>query len=320
MRPRVALDPVGQGGISDREPIGAVMSSQPIAILPSLSVAYRLLLANWQRFVLAGLPFTLAYAIKLWLGQMAQSAELTGFWLTLDAVALIALTVGSLAFSAMAFRLAVRGEYDGRFGLRLSADEWRLFVVAMLNAALVLIVALLAAMFAIVVFGTVAAGAVERAGIDARETGIDLPMAMQYLTTADWVAVGAVNVLALLLVGWLVARLCLSFPASFAQRSVRVLSVWSLSEGQAWRILASIVAALAPLVIVEIGLYEAVCAILGERPLMVPVVLGEDLLTEGGFVRIPEYLRLTGLFAIFNLPVVAGLYAHFHTLRAPASE
>ena len=102
--------------------------------------------------------------------------------------------------------------------------------------------------------------------------------------------------------------------------SVRVLSVWSLSEGQAWRILASIVAALAPLVIVEIGLYEAVCAILGERPLMVPVVLGEDLLTEGGFVRIPEYLRLTGLFAIFNLPVVAGLYAHFHTLRAPASE
>ncbi|WP_323763064.1 hypothetical protein [Maricaulis sp.] len=293
------------------------MSSQPIAVLPSVSAAYRLLVANWQRFVLAGLPFTLAYAIKLWLGQMAQSAELTGFWLTLDAVALIALTVGSLAFSAMTFRLAVRDEYDGQWGLRLSADEWRLFVVAMLNAALVLIVALLAAMFAIVVFGTVAAGAVERAGIDAEATGIDLPMAMQYLTTADWTAVWVVNGLALLLVGWLVARLCLSFPASFAQRSVRVLSVWSLSEGQAWRILTTMLVALAPLVAVEIALYELVSALLGDRLLMVPVALGDDLLTAGGFVRIPEYLRLTGLFAIVNLPVVAGLYAHFHTLRVP---
>ena len=81
------------------------MSSQPIPVLPSVAKAYALLIAHWSRFVMAGLPFTLAYAIQLWLVQKALAAPLDGFWLTLDATVMIAATVGSLAFSAMCFRL-----------------------------------------------------------------------------------------------------------------------------------------------------------------------------------------------------------------------
>ena len=117
----------------------------------------------------------------------------------------------------------MRDEYGGQFGLQLSGDEWRFFLVALLNAALVLIVALLAAMFAFVVFTTIAGGAVEGAGIDPEDAGFDLPMAMSYMGTADWVAAWAVNMVAFLLVAWLVARLSVSFPASFAQKAVRVL-------------------------------------------------------------------------------------------------
>ena len=137
------------------------MSSQPIPVLPSVAKAYALLIAHWPRFVMAGLPVTLAYAVQLWLVQKALAAPLDGYWLTLDATVMIAATVGSLAFSAMCFRLAVRDEYGGQIGLQLSGDEWRFFLVALLNAALVVIVALLAAMFAFVVFTTIAGGAVE---------------------------------------------------------------------------------------------------------------------------------------------------------------
>ncbi|MFY0637851.1 hypothetical protein [Maricaulis maris] len=292
------------------------MSSQPIPVLPSVAKAYALLITHWSRFLMAGLPFTLAYAIQLWLVQKALAAPLDGFWLTLDATVMIAATVGSLAFSAMCFRLAVRDEYGGQFGLQLSGDEWRFFLVALLNAALVLIVALLAAMFAFVVFTTIAGGAVEGAGIDPEESGFDLPMAMSYMGTADWVAAWAVNMVAFLLVAWLVARLSVSFPASFAQKAVRVLSVWTLSEGQAWRILAAMALAGLPLIVVEVALYEALCMALDARPLLTPVSVGEVMVTDGVFARIPEYLRVAGLFSIVNLPVMAGLYAQFYRARA----
>lgn len=292
------------------------MSSQPIPVLRSAGAAYSFLYAHWHRFLLAAAPFTLAYAVQLWLTQKALDAPLSGFWLTLDATAMIALTAGSLAFSAMSFRLAVRGEYAGQWGLRLGGDEWRLFVVALLNAALVLIVALLTAMFAFVVFSTIAGGAIEQAGIDPEVAGVDLPTAMSYMSTADWVAAWVVNGIAFLLVAWLVARLSMSFPASFAQQAVRVLSVWTLSEGQAWRILGAMALAALPLMLVQIGLYELVCLALDARPLMTPVTVGDEVMTSGGFARVPEYLRVTGLFSVINLPVMAGLYAQFYKVRS----
>ncbi|RKR00091.1 hypothetical protein [Maricaulis maris] len=291
------------------------MSSQPIPVLRSVVVAYSLLATHWQRFALAGLPFTLAYAVRLWLAHKGQAVPLDGFWLTLDATALIAMTVGSLAFSAMAFRLAMHDEYAGRWGLQLSGDEWRLFIVTLLNAALVLIVALLAAMFAFVVFSTIAGGAVDRAGINPEEAGFDLPTAMSYMTLADWIAAWVVNAVAFLLVAWLIARLSVSFPASIAQRAVRVLSVWTLSEGQAWRIMGAMAVGILPLLALEIGLYEGLSAMLGDRFLAAPVTVGASVETSGGFVMMQEYMRVTGFFAIVNLPVIAGLYAHFHAVR-----
>jgi len=296
------------------------MSSQPIPVLPSVISAYAFLATHWRRFALAGVPFTFAYIVKLWLALKAQDAPLDGFWLTLDATALIAMTVGSLAFSAMAFRLAVRDEYVGRWGLRLSGDEWRLFLVTVLNASLVLIVALLAAMFAFVVFSTIAGGAVDRVGINPEESGFDLPTAMSYMTAADWSAAWLVNGIAFLLVAWLIARLSISFPASFAQRAVRVLSVWTLSEGQAWRILGAMALAILPLFLVEVGLYEAATRIVGDRFLAAPVQVGEDVQTTGVFVMMQEYMRVTSVFAIINLPIISGLYAHFYVVRAASAD
>lgn len=292
------------------------MSSQPIPVLRSVSVAYTFLIANWHRFALAGLPFTLAYIVRLWLSQKAETAPLEGLWLTLDATSMIAVTIGSLALSAMVFRLAVRDEYDGRWGLRLSGDEWRLFLVILLNGALVLIVALLAAMFAFVVFSTIAGGAVERVGIDPEEAGLDLPTAMAHMTAVDWGAAWLVNMVAFLLVAWLIARLSVSFPASFDQRAVRVLSVWTLSEGQAWRILAAMALGMVPLLLVEVGLYELVCGLAGTRILGSAVAVGDTLQTGGPFVVSQEYMRVTGLFAVVNLPVIAGLYTHFYRTRS----
>lgn len=293
--------------------------ASPVPILRSVAAAYAFLISHWQRALIAAAPYTLVYILQLVLMQAV--GETIGNPLIAMAVFLLSLVavVASLALSAGCLRMAVLGDYSGWHSLKAGADEGRIFIVGLLVSALTLLVFIMAFMFWAVVLGSVAAGAMSRAGVDPEAAGLELADAMAYLGTADWVVVGAVGVIAAGVLVWLSARLVLAFPASIAQRKIMVLSAWSLSGGNAARIAAALLLTAVPLLVLEAGLYELICAVLGSRPLYMPIPVGADQVNAPAMAAAEEYLRWNGLMAFINVPVFSGLYAYIYRNRVAAA-
>ena len=293
-------------------------SATPVPILRSVAAAYAFLISHWQRALIAAAPYTLAYIAQLVLMQAIGGATgnplvgMAAFLLSLVAV------VASLAFSAACLRMAVLGDYSGWNSLKAGADEGRIFIVGLLVSALTLLVFIMAFMFWAVVLASVASGAMTRAGVDPEAAGFELVDTMAYLGTADWVVVGAVGLIAAAVLVWLSARLVLAFPATIANRKIMVLSAWSLSGGNAARIAAALLLTGLPLLVLEAGLYELICALIGSRPLYMAVPVGTEQLDAPGLAAAEEYLRWNGLMAFINVPVFSGLYAYIYRNRTAA--
>ncbi|WP_417482540.1 hypothetical protein [Maricaulis sp.] len=290
-------------------------TATPVPILRSALAGYAFLISHWQRALVAAAPYTLAYIAQLVLMQglgdaMGNPVLSMGFFL-LSLVTVVA----SLALSAACLRMAVLGDYSGWHGLKAGADEGRIFIVGLLVSALTLLVFIMAFMFWAVVLGSIAAGAMSRAGIDPEAEGLELADAMAYLGTADWAVAGVVGLAAAALLIWLSARLVLALPATIANRKIMVLSAWSLSNGNALRIAAALLLTSLPLLVLEAGLYELICAMLGSRPLYVPVPVGADQINAPALAAAEEYLRWNGLMAFINIPVFSGLYAYIYRNR-----
>ncbi len=301
----------------------ATPAAAPVPILRSALAAYAFLISHWRHALIAAAPYTLAYVAQLVLmqaiGDVAGNPVMAMGFFLLSLVSVVA----SLALSAACLRMAVLGDYSGWHGLKAGADEGRIFIVGLLVSALTLLIFIMAFMFWAVVLGSVAAGAMVNAGIDPEVAGLDLADAMTYLGTTDWVVVGAVGLVAAGLLVWLSARLVLAFPATIAKRKIMVLSAWSLSGGNAARIAAALLLTAVPLLALEAGLYELICAVLGSRPLYVPVPVGADQLNSPALAAAEEYLRWNGLMAFINVPVFSGLYAYIYRNRiaaAPAGD
>ncbi|SDM02372.1 hypothetical protein [Maricaulis salignorans] len=296
-------------------PSSATPPAAPVPILRSVLAAYAFLISHWQRALIAAAPYTLAYAAQLVLMQAIGGA--TGNPVLAMGMFLLSLVtvVASLALSAACLRMAVLGDYSGWHSLKAGADEGRIFIVSLLVAALTLLVFIMAFMFWAVVLGSIAAGAMSRAGIDPEAEGLELVDAMAYLGAADWVVAGVVGLAAAALLVWLSARLALALPATIANRKIMVLSAWSLSGGNAARIAAALLLTGLPLLVLELGLYELICAMLGFRPLYLAVPVGSEQINAPALAAAEEYLRWNGLMAFINVPVFSGLYAYIYRNR-----
>jgi len=292
------------------------MNPTPVPILRSVAAAYAFLISHWHRALLAAAPYTVAYVAQLVMLRVVeadggQNSTLMSISLGLSVVTVIA----SLALSASMLRMAVKGDYSGRFGLKLGEDEWRMFLVSLLVFLLTVLVFVMIFMFWAVFFSMIATGALERAGIDPEASGFELGEAVSYMTGADWAAVVATGALGGFLMAWLSARLVLAYPATIDKGKVLVLTVWPLSNGMAWRIALALLLTAIPLIAVEIGVYELIAALSGERLLeLTPQLSGETELNPG-VQRAQEYERWIGLMAAINLPLFSGLYAYIYRQR-----
>ncbi|WP_203292171.1 hypothetical protein [Maricaulis parjimensis] len=293
------------------------MTPTAIPILRSVFAAYAFFLAHWRPILIAGLPYTVAYALYLFLTQGLVTGTLDPGFQPLVMLVSIASIIASIALSAAALRMAVRGDFSGWMGLQLGRDEFRVFIVSLLVALLTAIVFVLVFLFWGTVFGTVAGMALERAGLDPEETGFDLMEAVSYMGRADWVAVIALGLGAMAIVVWLTGRLVLSLPATIDQRAIRVMKVWPLSDRNGWRIVLCLLPAGLP-ILIELGLYEAISGLLGQRILDVAHLLGEENATAPGMMRMREYSLWLGLFSAINVPVFSGLYAYIYQNRMKA--
>lgn len=298
------------------------MTAQPIPILRSVFAAYAFFIAHWRPLLIAGVPYTVAYALQLALLNSVTAGGEAGPMTGLGSMVLsLATLLASLALSAAALRMAVRGDFGGWLGLRLGEDEFRVFVVTVLVAALTVLVFLLVFMFWAVVVSTIAVGAMQAAGVDPEAADTDLSGALAYIDTTGWLAITGLGLAAAAVVLWLTARLVPALPATIAQRKIQVLSVWKLSSKQAWRIALALVLTAVPMALIELGLYEIASAFAGDRFLATPVALGPEGVDAPGLARAQEYVRVKGLFAFIELPVFSGLYAYiYQTLTRPAKQ
>ncbi len=298
------------------------LNPTPVPIFRSVAAGYAFLISHWHRAMLAAAPYTVAYIAQLLLlrlvGQGQSSAGLEMLILVLSVVTVIA----SLALSASMLRMAVLGDYSGKFGLKVGRDEWRLFLVSILVLALTVLVFIMVFMFWAVFFSMIATGALERAGIDPQGSGFDLTEAMAFMNTADWGAVVVTGSLGVFVMAWLSARLILSFPATIDKGRVLVLSVWPLTNGMAWRIALALLLASIPLIAVEIALYEVLSFLIGERFLADAALLSSEVVEEAGVQRVREYERWLGVMAAINIPLFSGIYAYIYRQRtaAPAGQ
>jgi hypothetical protein len=231
--------------------------------------------------------------------------------------------VASLALSAGCLRMAVLGDYSGWHSLKAGADEGRIFIVGLLIIVLILIVSTIAFMFWAAVVNLIANGALRNDGVDPETAGLSVPDALAYLGSAEWAVVATAGAAALGVLVWMVARLVLAFPATIEQGEVVVLKAWPLSHGSTLRIAAATALAILPLLLVETGLYELVCAALGSRPLELSNLAGPDELNLPIFAAFREYQLWNGFMAFINVPVFSGLYAYIYrnrTAAAPARD
>lgn len=296
------------------------MTTTPVPILRSVAAAYAFLISHWHRALIAAAPYTLLYVMQLvvlanQLSATTPSDTMMSVYWALWLVTPISL----LALTGAMLRMAVKGDYSGRFGLKLGRDEWRVFIVSILVGVLMFVSLVLALMFFVAVMLSVAAGALQRAGIELEESNAEMDMAWSYLSTADWAVLGVVGFLGLALVMWLSARVSLAMPATIDRGRVLVLSVWPLTHGNAWRVAVATVLAIGPLLLVEAGLYNLIGLVLGERPFeqleLISAVDGDA--ASMSIVR--EYLRWFGVMAGINYPLMAGLYAYIYRNRADAA-
>lgn len=296
------------------------MPNNPVPVLRSVFAAYAFFLVHWRKILVAGIPYTAAYAVQLAAMQM-RGAE-TGAAMGPALLVLSVLTLAtSVALSAAALRLAVRGEMSGWLGLQFGRDELRVFAATILVSLLTAIVFVLVFLFWGTLFGTVAMGGLDRAGIDAEAAGFDLADATAYMGAADWVVVVLAGLAGMAIVAWLSARLVLALPATIAQGRIQVMKAWPLSQGQGWPIAAALVLAGLPITLIELGLYEALALVIGHRPIDVTAIISADLANTPGIARMREYSLWLGLFSAINIPVFSGLYAYIYQKRTrPAAD
>jgi hypothetical protein len=175
---------------------------------------------------------------------------------------LLSIAVNSVVISAI-FRAVLRPEARSWSYLRLGAEElWTgLSYLVFIFVAIIL--------FCVLAFPmAIAVGLV--AGVSAHGHGSPTP------ALALLAAIGVIGACAIF---WVLIRLCLALPMSFAERRFRLYESWDLTRGHAFKIFLVFLALMIGLILLEILLVSAAAYNLLPR---VHGVGSWDSLTEGG--------------------------------------
>ena len=274
-------------------------------VLPALKAGLDFAVSEWRRGLIVGAPYVLAYALTSF-AAARMAADPTGvyLWFPLFLVMFVAATMMTSAL----LRLRLRGEAPGFHGLSFSGDEQRYLGVVALMFGLFLIVGLIlfVPLIAVVIGVGIAVQSRENLSGDAVASG-DAQLTALF-GPADWAVLSLVFFGAGALILWLTARLSLAFPATIAQKQVRLLSAWPISHRNAWRIAAAILIASA-----------ANAALVWLIALVMQAITGVSPLTGGG----APWLALIGAIPVglfqagVATPFWTGMMSAFYLKLAP---
>lgn len=287
------------------------MSQPKLPVLTSVAAGYSFLFANWQRVLILAAPYLITSILLVW-NQSAMTATPSGASVGLGLLLLIANLLATIVLTAAVFRLAVRGEVVGWQGFQLGKDELQIFVVTVLVTVLTIVVFMLAMVFAAAFVTAIANGVIEQAGLEQEQVTENMQLVFDRFGAAEWAGVGLVGVLVAAVMMWLTARLALAMPATIDKRRIRVLSVWPMSKGQAWRIAAAMLLTGLPVFIVGYLAYEAVSMLTGVRLLELAHTVDMSVENANSIMRTNEMGRVNGFLFAITAPLYAGLYAFIY--------
>ena len=239
--------------------VGERQSSGSVPVAECVRQSYRVLAENWSLFLPAALVVALAAILSALLGATS------GLQLIFNLVGLLV----DAAFSAVVFRKVMNDQFLRPTGLRLGADEFRLFAVGLMVSAVVAVAGLLPAVFLVTRM-------IGRAGLSESEMEqlVGDPEALWDLM-ADNTAITdvALAVLVALPVLWLSGRLFISAAATFGEKRIAFVEAWQWSSGNGWRIAASLLLVAIPLLLANLFVLTGPVQMGAQNPVVMFAVL-----------------------------------------------
>jgi hypothetical protein len=282
-----------------------------VPIVESARAGFDFFRAHWRQTA----PAAALAAVVATAAQVATS-EPAGLGLPAQLLVNLAAAVVGVLYSALLYRLALRGDASGWFGLKFGADELRLLGASAVIGFfffIILVVGGLAVGFALVAAG-------RDAGVDWSTLESDPEAAAAALEKMfsggaglAWLMVFAAAFFGLL---WLSARLSLALPATIGERRVLTFETWAWTRANGLRIVAALLLLAAPMVFglaLATGVIEAVLGVVTGDPAAVRAPVAGRLWLYAVSLLVTDLAQ----YAII-LPAVAGLQAHLYMgLRPP---
>jgi hypothetical protein len=265
------------------------MADGGVPILASACAGYAFMRASLRTVAPAAVMFAAATALA------AVAAPAPGANAAAEIISLIA-TLASilfgLAYSAFSYRLALRKDASGFFGLKIGKDESNLLGAAFVVGFFFLIVIVVC----IVIFSLAMIPAAAQAKVDLASVAPGDEAAMLEAFGAIFKGPGGPYLIATALglggfIIWLSLRLFLVNAATMAEGRIMAFSTWGWTKGDTLRILAAAMMVLFPIALV-IGLALA--------------VLGQVLGTSGFGDAAGSFLQALAQ-NLFLIPAVTGL-------------
>jgi hypothetical protein len=277
------------------------MTDGGVPILESARAGYAFMRASLRTVAPAALMFAVATALA-GLTAPAPGTSAAGSEI-ISLIATMASILFGLAYSAFTYRLALRNDASGFFGLKIGRDESNLLGAAIVVGFFFLIVIVVC----IVIFSIALLPAAAQAKVDLGSVAPGDKAALLEAFGAIFKGPGGPYLIAIALglagfIIWLSLRLFLVNVATIAEGRIMAFSTWGWTKGDTLRILAAAMMVLFPIALV-IGLSLA--------------ILGQVLGTSGFGDAAGIFLQALAQ-NLFLIPAVTGLAVFLYRgLRPP---
>lgn len=278
------------------------MADGGVPILASARAGYAFMRDSLRTVAPAAVMFAVATALAGVVAPAPGAVSAAGTEIVSLIATLVSILFG-LAYSAFNYRLALRNDASGFFGLKIGRDESNLLGAAIVVGFFFLIVVV----FAIVIFSIALLPAAAQAKVDLRSVAPGDEAAMLEAFGAIFKGPGGPYLIAIALglcgfIIWLSLRLFLVNAATMAEGRIMAFSTWGWTKGDTLRILAAAMMVLFPIALV-IGLALA--------------VLGQVLGTSGFGDAAGNFVQALAQ-NLFLVPAVTGLSVFLYRGLRPA--
>jgi hypothetical protein len=275
-----------------------------VPIAETAAAGLKFFTENWRRILPACALLGLGYGFYFYAAALANASPSASALAMIGSIAVLLLMI---LLGASFYRLALRNEYPGAFGVRFGNDE-RVYLGASVWAALPMLLIFVIAMFAL---ATILLPDLTASGMTPEKAAADQAF-MTSLAQKHGGPVALIFLVAAVLIAWISLRLALSAAATVDSGKVKVWSTASWTKGNVFRIFGAILMLMAPLTILVLVIQSIAALAAGVNPEQAQA--GTAAPTPG----VAIYGFVYGLTTALSIAPMAGLASYLYKgLRPP---